>query len=66
MCEQNAVEMLIGFDFSGIASEVEAALAFKARNAEPCSRPYYSRILYAWYTKRGDFRNGLYLSPLVE
>lgn len=59
MCEENAVEKLMTFDFAGIGSEVEAALAFKARNADPRSKPSYSRILYTWYTGRGDYRNGI-------
>lgn len=58
MCEENAVEKLVQFDFTGITSEIEAALAFKARNADPRSRPSYSKILYAWYIRRGDYRNG--------
>ncbi|KDR83495.1 hypothetical protein GALMADRAFT_55353 [Galerina marginata CBS 339.88] len=62
MCEESAVEKLMDFDFAGIASEVEAALAFKARNADPRLRPCYSRILYTWYTRRGDYRNGKYAS----
>ncbi|KAF9535022.1 nucleoporin Nup120/160-domain-containing protein [Crepidotus variabilis] len=57
MCEENAVEKLMAFDFAGIAGEVEAALAFKARNADPRSKPSYPRILYTWYTRRGDYRN---------
>lgn len=59
MCEENAVDKLMDFDFAGIASEVEAALAFKARNADPRLQPSYSRILYTWYTRRGDYRNGM-------
>ena len=65
MCEENAVEKLVQFDFTGITSEIEAALAFKARNADPRSRPSYPKILYAWYVKRGDYRNGLYLLPFA-
>ncbi|KAF9569446.1 hypothetical protein CPC08DRAFT_678255 [Agrocybe pediades] len=57
MCEENAVEKLMSFDFAGVASEVEAALAFKVRNADPRLRPCYSRILYTWYTRKGDYRN---------
>lgn len=58
MCEENAVEKLVQFEFTGITNEIEAALAFKARNADPRSQPSYSKILYAWYVKRGDYRNG--------
>lgn len=58
MCEENAVQKLVQFEFTGITNEIEAALAFKARNADPRSRPSYSKILYAWYVKRGDYRNG--------
>ncbi|EIN10816.1 hypothetical protein PUNSTDRAFT_65808 [Punctularia strigosozonata HHB-11173 SS5] len=57
MCEDNAVDTLMTFNFAGIADEVENALAFKARNADPRLRPFYSRILFAWYTLRGDHRN---------
>ena len=62
MCEENAVEKLVAFEFAGISSEVEAVLAFKARNADPRLRPCYSRILYTWYIRRGDYRNGPYAS----
>ena len=53
--------MLMSFNFTGIADEVEDALAFKARNViivDPRVTPYYSRILYLWYAHRGDYRNG--------
>jgi nuclear pore complex protein Nup160 len=62
MCEENAVEKLVAFEFAGISNEVEAVLAFKARNADPRLRPCYSRILYTWYTRRGDYRNGPHAS----
>lgn len=45
------------FNFAGFAEEVEDALAFKSRNADPRVRPFYSRILYTWYILRGDYRN---------
>jgi len=57
MCEENAVEKLMTFNFAGFADEVEDALAFKSRNADPRVRPFYSRILYTWYVLRGDYRN---------
>lgn len=62
MCEENAVEKLVAFEFVGISNEVEAVLAFKARNADPRLRPCYSRILYTWYIRRGDYRNGPHAS----
>ena len=67
MCEENAVERLMAFEFAGISSEVEAVVAFKARNADPRLRPCYSRILYTWYTRRGDYRNGpqTSFSPII-
>jgi len=58
MCEENAVEKLVSFNFAGFNTEVEDALSFNARNADPCIRPFYSRILYTWYITRGDYRNG--------
>ena len=41
MCEENAVEKLVQLDFTGITSEIEAALVFKARNADPHSLPKF-------------------------
>lgn len=58
MCEEGAIETLVSLDFAGFASEVDDALAFKARNTDPRARPFYSRILYTWYTRRGDHRSG--------
>lgn len=58
MCEENAVDRLMALNFAGMAEEVEDALAFKARNADPRIRPFYSRILYTWFVSRGDYRNG--------
>ncbi|KAI0643699.1 nucleoporin Nup120/160-domain-containing protein [Trametes meyenii] len=57
MCEENAVDRLMALNFAGLAEEVEDALAFKARNADPRIRPFYSRILYTWYVSRGDYRS---------
>jgi len=57
MCEENAVEKLMTFNFAALTDEVEDALAFKSRNADPRVRPFYSRILYTWYVLRGDYRN---------
>lgn len=58
MCEANAVDRLLSLNFVGLPNEVETALAFKVRNADPLSRPMYPQVLYAWYVFRGDFRNG--------
>lgn len=58
MCEESAVQRLMSFNFAGFADEVEDALSYKARNADPLIRPLYSRILYSWYVSRGDYRNG--------
>jgi nuclear pore complex protein Nup160 len=65
MCEDNAVELLMSYNFAGMAEEVEDVLAFKARNIDPRVRPSYSSILYSWYTRKGDHRNGeLFLDHL--
>ncbi|PPR02464.1 hypothetical protein CVT24_002013 [Panaeolus cyanescens] len=56
MCEEKAVGQLMTFDFAGVADEVEAALSFKARNTDPRVEPCYSKILYTWFTRRGDYR----------
>ncbi|THG99568.1 hypothetical protein EW026_g2819 [Hermanssonia centrifuga] len=57
MCEDHAVDRLMALNFAGLSDEVEEALSFKARNADPRIRPFYSRILYTWYISRGDYRN---------
>ncbi|KAI0347005.1 hypothetical protein BDW22DRAFT_1367225 [Trametopsis cervina] len=57
MCEEHAVDRLMSYNFVGLSDEVESALSFKARNADPQVRPFYSRILYTWYASRGDYRN---------
>ncbi|RDB20540.1 hypothetical protein Hypma_012453 [Hypsizygus marmoreus] len=57
MCEDSAVERLLAFNFAGMADEVEDALAFKARNVDPRLPPIYSKILYAWFIRRGDYRS---------
>ena len=58
MCEDNAVNALMRFNFAGMADEVEDALAFKARNVDPLIQPSYSRIIYTWFIRRGDYRQG--------
>ncbi|KAG1847541.1 nucleoporin Nup120/160-domain-containing protein [Suillus subalutaceus] len=57
MCEESTIEQLMSFNFATFSVEIEDALAFKARNTDPRARPFYSRILYTWYTRRGDHRN---------
>ncbi len=58
MCERNKVETLLSFNFVGFADDVEQALGFKARNADPLDRPVYAKIYYAWAVKKGDYRAG--------
>lgn len=58
MCDEDAVERLMTLNFAGYVDEVGEALSFKARNADPRIRPFYSRILYTWYVARSDYRNG--------
>ncbi|GBE77402.1 hypothetical protein SCP_0102750 [Sparassis crispa] len=57
MCEEHAVDRLMALNFVGFVDEVEESLSFKARNADPRVRPFYSRILYMWYISHGDYRN---------
>ncbi|KAG6820164.1 hypothetical protein H0H93_004427 [Arthromyces matolae] len=60
MCDDNAINKLMSFNFAGLADEVEEALAFKARNIDPRVQPSYSRILYTWFIRRGDYRNAAF------
>ena len=62
MCEEHAVDRLVSFNFVGLHDEVEECLSFKARNADPRVRPFYSMILYTWYISRNDYRNGTCLT----
>ncbi|KZW04416.1 hypothetical protein EXIGLDRAFT_743861 [Exidia glandulosa HHB12029] len=57
MCEADAVDRLLALNFVSMSEDVEAALSFKSRNADPLSRPLYSSVLYSWYIHRGDFRS---------
>ncbi|GAW08242.1 Nuclear pore complex protein [Lentinula edodes] len=57
MCESNQVDKLLSLNFATYADEVEDALSFKARNADPLIRPSYPHILYSWFLSRGDYRN---------
>ncbi|KAG6888649.1 hypothetical protein C0992_007907 [Termitomyces sp. T32_za158] len=57
MCDNNSIDKLMSFNFSGLADEVEEALAFKARNIDPRVQPSYSKILYTWFIRRGDYRS---------
>lgn len=66
MCEEDAIERLLSFNFATLGDEVEDALSFKARNADPRVRPFYSRILYTWYVSRGDYRNGQRISLYAQ
>lgn len=59
MCEENAVEKLMSFNFVGLTKHVEDALLFKVRIIDPRVRPFYSRILYSWYVGKNDYRNGM-------
>jgi nuclear pore complex protein Nup160 len=62
MCERNKVELMMSFNFVGLTGEVEEALGHHARTADPLLRPSYSQILYSWYIRRGDYREGTLIS----
>ncbi|KAI5124761.1 hypothetical protein M0805_005395 [Coniferiporia weirii] len=57
ICEDDALDRLLSMNFRGLMQEVELSLSFKARNADPRSRPNWSHILYTWYIFRNDYRN---------
>ncbi|TDL29800.1 hypothetical protein BD410DRAFT_817789 [Rickenella mellea] len=58
MCEDDVIDRLMALNFGELAKDVEAALSFKARNADPRIRPPYAQILYTWHVLRGEYRNG--------
>ena len=58
MCDDDALDRLLSMNFVGLVQQVDQALSFKARNADPRGNPNWSQILYTWYTVRGDYRNG--------
>lgn len=65
MCDDDTLDRLLSMNFRGLVEEVEAALSFKARNADPRISPNWSHILYTWYIRRGDYSNGMYGLTLV-
>lgn len=58
MCEESAAEKLFTFNFAGFSDLVEVILCTKADVTSPLDRPFYSRILYAWHVRKGDYRKG--------
>lgn len=60
MCDNDQIDRLVSLNFVGYQADVEETLSFKARNADPRQKPYYSEVLHAWYVFKGDFRSGAY------
>jgi nuclear pore complex protein Nup160 len=58
MCQDNEVERLLRFTFSGLEREFENMLEFRARNSDPLVVPNYHRIYYAYHMRRGNYRAG--------
>ena len=58
MCEANEIGRLNSLGFIGFQKDVEATLAFKARNSD--LRSNYYNVLYSWQISRGDYRSGEY------
>ncbi|PWN94110.1 hypothetical protein FA10DRAFT_41465 [Acaromyces ingoldii] len=58
MCESGHIAQLLKMSFAGEQAEVERTLSFKARNSDPfTTKPNYYRVLYSFYTKRGDLKS---------
>lgn len=52
-------DLLLEWSFVGsLQHSVEKLLAFRARNADPLAEPNYSKVLYAFFIRRGDYRSG--------
>jgi len=65
MCENNAIELFMSFPFVGVVKEVEIALLSRIEELEPDSRHSYANILYSWYFRRGNYRDGMFQFVLV-
>ncbi|WFD33678.1 hypothetical protein MCUN1_000491 [Malassezia cuniculi] len=57
LCEADAVPTLLRLHFGELQPAAERALSFKARNAEPLSRPNYFSALYSYHVSRGDYKS---------
>jgi len=58
MCEQGQVDGLLSFNFASLQVDVVNTLSFKARNSKSIEEiDFYFDLLYAFYIKRGDFKN---------
>ena len=58
MSEQGHVDLLLSLNFASLQLEVSSTLSFKARNSKSLEEiDFYFNLLYAFYVKRGDFKN---------
>lgn len=57
LCEADAVPTLLRLHFGELQPAAERALSFKARNAEPLSRPNYFAALYSYHVSHGDYKS---------
>jgi nuclear pore complex protein Nup160 len=58
MCEQGQVDGLLSLNFASLQVDVVNTLSFKARNSKSLEEiDFYFDLLYAFYVKRGDFKN---------
>lgn len=57
LCEAGAFSLLLRLHFLEWQPRVERVLSFKARNAEPLSKPNYFQVLYAYHASRGDHKS---------
>lgn len=58
VCNRGDGAKLSLFPFKGLQDEVERLLLQKAQQLPVLSSPDYYSILAAYYTYRGDYRNG--------
>lgn len=54
------------FPFTDLQEEVERVLNKGARQTPVLAHPNYHTILYAYYTYRGDYRNGMQAGYIMD
>lgn len=59
VCKRGDGAKLSRFPFKGLQDEVERLLLLKAQQSPVLSSPDYYSTLSAYYTYRGDYRNGM-------
>lgn len=59
MCENGEEALLCEFPMHGLHNEFIQCLEFKAKHATAESEQNYHKLLYSYFSARGDYRTGI-------